>query len=128
MILKFLSVFLGGGMGALLRYAVSVSAKKVFMIPVIGTFIVNIAGCFAIGFLFGLTLHKIDALPHTVKLFITVGILGGLTTFSTLTVEVFELIKSGKIFYGLFYMLISCLIGLLFTFGGYWTYIKGINS
>ena len=63
-----------------------------------------------------------------VKLFITVGILGGLTTFSTLNVEVFELIKSGKIFYGLFYMLISCLIGLLCTFGGYWTYIKGINS
>lgn len=126
--LKFLSVFLGGGMGALLRYAVSVSAKKIFIIPIIGTFIVNIAGCIAIGFLFGLTLHKIDALPQTMKLFITVGILGGLTTFSTLNIEVFELIKTGKILYGILYMVLSCLVGLLCTYSGYLVYTKGINS
>lgn len=125
MFLKFLSVFIGGGIGALLRFCVSVIAKKYFISPLLGTLFVNIAGCFFIGYIFGLTLNKVDIMPQTLKLFLSVGILGGLTTFSTLNIEVFELIKNGKIFSGLIYMILSCIIGLSFTYLGY--YLSNIN-
>lgn len=119
MLLKFLFVFIGGGVGSLLRYLVSIFAKKFFLYPLFGTLMVNIAGCFIIGFIFSLILNKTDALSETIRIFAVIGILGGLTTFSTLNIEVFDLIKSGKILYGLLYMLCSCLFGLIFTFLGY---------
>ena len=58
-------------------------------------------------------------LSNEVKLFITAGFLGGLTTFSTFNNETFCLLKDGKIFLGTGYMVLSCLIGLGFTYLGY---------
>lgn len=128
MFLKFLFVFIGGGIGALLRYFVSLCAKKYFLIPLLGTFTVNIIGCFLIGFVCSFLLNKTDFLSETIRLFAVVGILGGLTTFSTFNIEVFDLIKSGRIFFGLIYMISSCLIGLLFTFLGYFISSKVFYS
>ncbi len=120
MFLKLLSVFMGGGIGSILRYLVSFLSKKLFLTPIIGTFTVNIIGCFFIGCISSLLINKTDIIPETLRLFIVVGFLGGLTTFSTLNIEVFELIRTGKIFYGLTYMILSCILGLLFTFAGYY--------
>lgn len=129
--LNILSVFIGGGIGAALRFAVSLLSKKhipgsilnpIFgsvSFSVFGTFLINILGCFLLGLVFGLTLNKIQNIPEALKLFITVGFLGGLTTFSTFNLEVFELIRAGKIFAGLFYMILSCVIGIIATFVGY---------
>ena len=84
MITQCLSIFIGGGLGSILRYLVTLLAKKTLMYPLIGTFFVNIVGCFIIGFVFALTINKINNFPHILRLFITAGFLGGLTTFSTL--------------------------------------------
>lgn len=119
MLFNVISVFIGGGIGATLRFFASVTAKKFFINPIFATFFVNIIGCFLIGYIFSYTLNKTDIINPTLKLFITVGILGGLTTFSTFNLEVFELIKSGKMLYGFIYMIISCIIGLSFTYLGY---------
>lgn len=124
MIMKCLSIFIGGGLGSILRYLVTLFAKKTLMFPLIGTFFVNIIGCFIIGFVFALTVNKINNFPHILRLFITTGFLGGLTTFSTLNLEVFELIKNGKILYGILYFTLSCSIGLLSTYLGYILYSK----
>ena len=83
-----------------------------------GTFVANLLGCFLIGYVLGLTMEKIN-LPTEVKLFITVGFLGGLTTFSTFNNETFCLLKEGKFLLGTSYMALSCLLGLAFTLLGY---------
>lgn len=117
--MHILSIFLGGGIGAVLRYICSVLSKKYFASAIFGTFFVNILGCFLLGYVFGLTLNKIDELPQALKLFLTVGFLGGLTTFSTFNLEIFEMMRAGKIFNGFLYMFLSLGTGLLFTYLGY---------
>ena len=94
------------------------------MLAFVGTLFANIFGCFIIGFLFALTTDKIGNSTQLLKPFIITGFLGGLTTFSTLNLEVFEFFKNGKFIYGLLYLFISCLLGLLFTFTGYIFYTK----
>lgn len=116
--LNILSVFLGGATGSVLRYLISLLSKKYFLTPVIGTFFVNIIGCFIIGLVFGLVL-KSNVFPNFVRLFIISGFLGGLTTFSSFNLEIFELIKEGKIFLSLAYLLLSLIFGLLSTYLGF---------
>lgn len=116
--LNILSVFLGGAIGSILRYLISLLSKKYFLTPVIGTFFVNIIGCFIIGLVFGLVL-KSNVFPNFVRLFIISGFLGGLTTFSSFNLEIFELIKEGKIFLSLAYLLLSLIFGLLSTYLGF---------
>ena len=124
MLYKIISVLTGGALGALLRYLTTILANKIFSVPLIGTFVVNILGCFMIGWLFGLSLNKAQVSPVELKLFLTVGFLGGLTTFSTFNLEVFELLKTGKVFWAFLYMFLSCAIGLSAVFLGYYLYLK----
>ena len=120
MMINILSIFIGSGIGAVLRYLITIVCRNMFSLPIIGTLSANLIGCFLIGYVFGFILNKSDAIPQSLRLFLTVGFLGGLTTFSTFSFEIFELIKNGKIFIGLLYMLGSCLIALLLTFAGYY--------
>lgn len=119
MLFKLLSVFIGGGIGASLRYLATIVSNKIFATSIFGTLFVNIAGCFFIGCIFGVAYAKSNLFSDVAKTFLTVGILGGLTTFSTFNLEVFELIKTGKVLLGISYMLGSCLLGLLFAYLGY---------
>ena len=117
--MNLISIFIGGGLGALLRYSVTIICRNIFLLPFVGTLIVNLIGCFLIGCLFGFLINKPNIIPITLRLFLSVGFLGGLTTFSTLDFEVFELIKDGKILVGGLYFIGSCLAGLILTFVGY---------
>lgn len=118
MLFKILSVFLGGGLGATLRFITTEYSKKIFGLTFIGTFIVNIFGCLLIGYVAGIVMNKV-VIPDNMKLFITMGFIGGLTTFSTFNIEVFNFLKSGKIVQGIGYMLVSIIIGLCVTAFGY---------
>ena len=124
MFLKLVSVFVGGGIGATLRFLVTILSNKVFATSILGTLFVNIAGCFFIGCMLGITTNKPNMFSDVLKTFLTVGILGGLTTFSTFNIEIFELIKTGKIFLGISYMIFSCLLGLLCAYFGYLICLK----
>ena len=124
MFLKLVSVFVGGGIGATLRFLVTILSNKVFATSILGTLFVNIAGCFFIGCMLGITTNKPNMFSDVLKTFLTVGILGGLTTFSTVNIEIFELIKTGKIFLGISYMIFSCLLGLLCAYFGYLICLK----
>lgn len=124
MMIQILSVFIGGGLGAVLRYLMTVLCRNLFSLPILGTVSVNLIGCLLMGYVFGIILNKSEILTQSMRLFITVGFLGGLTTFSTFNFEIFELFKNGKITIGLLYMTGSCLTGLLLTFAGYYLAIK----
>lgn len=119
MIYNIIAIFIGGGFGAVLRYIISYLSKVLFQMPILGTLSVNLIGCFLIGLVFGLTLDKIQTISPSFRLLITVGFLGGLTTFSTFSLESFELIKSGKITIALLYITSSCILGLLLVSLGY---------
>lgn len=98
-ILSYLSVFLGGGLGASLRFTIFSSLKHLFpnLIFPLSTLTVNVLG----SFLIGAFAHYFDSNPQFSysKIFWITGCLGALTTFSTFAFELFHLIKTQKWFY-----------------------------
>ena len=124
--LNFLAVFIGGGIGSVLRYGLTLGATRFFSLPLWGTFTANMIGCLLIGFVGGIINNSISPLSTSVRLFITVGLLGGLTTFSTLNLEALELLRLGKVSWAVGYLLITAITGLLLAALGYFisTYIS----
>lgn len=107
--LKLLAIFTGGGIGAVLRFLVGFLCKNHNWTLPIATFSVNIVGSFIIGFVLTYNIVKTDFSP-TVKLFLTVGFCGGLTTFSTFSAECLDYLASGKVTEFLLYTLLSVTI------------------
>ena len=94
-----LAVVVGGALGALARYGM-VSWQLVHWEfgssgpNVLGTFVVNVVGALALGLVVGLTAVRWQLDP-ALRMGLTVGVLGGFTTFSTLTYEVVDQAESG---------------------------------
>ncbi|MCE7006795.1 CrcB family protein [Kibdelosporangium philippinense] len=89
-----LAVSLGGGLGALARYAVSLAIPSIW-----GTFGVNALGCLLIGILMGLQTEPTRPGHRLTRPFLGVGVLGGFTTFSTYTVQGLELTFGPAVLY-----------------------------
>lgn len=114
----FLLVFVGGGIGSMARYAMATVVQRSFPGPFpIGTFLVNLAGCFAIGFFGALGLERSAISPET-RTFIMVGILGGFTTFSSFTWESLGLLDVKDLLRASLYVGGSVFCGLVGTFIG----------
>ena len=109
--IPFLAAASGGALGSVLRYSVSLIPFK-GNFPV-ATLIANLLGALLIGFIAGFTDSKTSG--KNIVLFFKTGMCGGFTTFSTFSLESFELLKSGKMFLGTAYILLSvagCLLGV----------------
>ena len=100
--MNFLWVALGGAIGAVLRYTISLIPTKTSF-PVL-TLITNIIGAIAIGFIAGITLKKKDVSQNMV-LFTKTGICGGFTTFSTFSLEAFQMFEKHQYLSGAIYVL-----------------------
>lgn len=95
--MKYVLIGIGGAIGAAGRYMLQglVYQFTGAFFPY-GTLVVNVFGCFLIGLVMGLTEDRflIDA---QLRLFITVGILGGFTTFSSFGYETFAMLRDGEV-------------------------------
>ncbi len=102
------AVAFGGAVGALSRYAISVFIISPWPIA---TLLVNIIGSFILGILTGYAFKK--KIAGWLKAVIGTGFCGGLTTMSTFSKEVVQLLTNGHIFQSIIYMVISLVGGLL---------------
>lgn len=95
--IKLVAVALGGSAGAVLRYTLSEWAQRRVQgnFPA-GTLLVNVLGCLVIGALMSLVQARQEALSANMRLFLSVGLLGSLTTFSTFGYQTFELAEAGE--------------------------------
>ena len=91
-----LAVAFGGALGSVTRYLVGIGSGKLFGINFPwGTLIINITGSFLIGLFVGMFATRWN-LPQAVRVFLTVGVCGGYTTFSTFSLDAFYLMERGK--------------------------------
>jgi CrcB protein len=116
--IKVLLVALGGAMGALLRYAMSgFTSRYLDGVFPCGTLMVNLVGCFVIGFLW--QLFEMVVVSPNVRTFILIGILGAFTTFSTYGLESFNLIREGEFGFAVLNVLMSNVVGIMLVFCGF---------
>ena len=112
MTINIICVGCGGFLGAISRYIISIYTSKQFLFKIpLGTLIVNVLGGFLIG-LMELTI-KNNFISPQLKLFLTTGIMGGLTTFSTFSYETIVLIKEGNILLAILNILLNLILSLL---------------
>ena len=105
-------VFTGSGIGGVARFAVQswVARMDQFVFP-LGTFIVNIAGCFLIGLFYALG-ERGNLLTPEGRIALTTGFCGGFTTFSTFAFENMNLLRTGDYLYLGLYISLSILLGI----------------
>ena len=110
-------VFTGSGIGGVARFAVQnwVARMDQFVFP-LGTFIVNIAGCFLIGLFYALG-ERGNLLTPEWRIALTTGFCGGFTTFSAYSLQAFRMLEEGRWQSALTYWILSPALGLLATAG-----------
>ena len=119
---NLLLVGMGGSLGAMLRFGISTMMKA--WLPGYmgaGTLIVNVVGSLAIGYVLGAP-HDSKSVAESTRLFVVVGVLGGLTTFSSLAYETFFIANNpgGGIAISLGHMTANVMLGLAAVwFGAY---------
>lgn len=111
--LEIVLVGFGGFLGAAVRYLISIYLNRFESLP-IGTLLLNVGGSFLIGFIFGLHLDRMW------MFFLVSGLLGALTTFSTLYKECFELWMAGKKKVAVIYIGFTFVGSLLAALFGYY--------
>ncbi|WP_252275158.1 fluoride efflux transporter CrcB [Pseudomonas subflava] len=112
------AVALGGMLGTLVRYASGSWVTSHFPQHFYGaTLAVNLVGCLLIGYLYGLFLMRPEV-PEALRAGLMVGFLGGLTTFSSFSLDTLRLLENGQAPMAIGYVAASVLGGLLATWAG----------
>lgn len=109
----------GSFIGGILRYLVSKYVQNSLIVAFpYGTLVVNITGCLLIGLIYGLS-ERGNIISSDWKIFLTVGICGGFTTFSTFANESLFLLKEGNIIQFALYAGLSVFLGVAAAGLGY---------
>ena len=119
---KLFFVFVGGGIGSVLRYATN-SILSVYVIGQLGTVLVNVIGSFVFGILVSIGEDRSEYF----NLFLLTGLLGGFTTFSQFSYDVVTLQNNGSL-YSIIYILSSVLLSISMALLGIYIANRFINS
>ncbi|HDR9497150.1 fluoride efflux transporter CrcB [Burkholderia cepacia] len=120
MIYSIVSIFIGAGLGALLRWLLSLGLNAVFPTIPLGTLAANLLGGYLIGFAVALFAAK-ASLPPEWRLFVITGFMGGLTTFSTFSAEVVALLSQDRPGWAMIEIAVHLAGSLSMTALGMWT-------
>lgn len=113
--INLVAIAAGGAIGALLRHGVNhISAGASFPW---GTMVINVSGSLAMGLLIGMSALILDV-PAALRAFLTVGLLGAFTTFSTFSMDAVLLLEKGRFLEGMFYIMGSVGLSLLAMVAG----------
>ena len=109
---NYIAVAVGGAIGCCARYGVTQLVQLVYgrQFP-LATLVINVVGCFLMGFLFFETLERVTISP-VMRTAILTGGLGGFTTFSTFAMESLLLMEDGEKATALWYLALSVILGL----------------
>jgi CrcB protein len=109
---RFMSVFIGGGLGASLRYWLSGLVPQYLgsAFPY-GTLAVNAIGCFVLGILMTSIGDRL-IIHSNLRVFLTIGLIGGFTTFSTFSYETIALLRDGEMLRAGLYVGASVMLSL----------------
>lgn len=119
MVKSLIAIAIGGSAGSVLRWLLSVRLNALFPSLPPGTLTVNLAGGFIIGAAMAFFLRNPELDPAW-KLLIVTGFCGGLTTFSTFSLEIVTLMQSGNYLWAMTSVLTHVIGSLLMTFAGFW--------
>jgi CrcB protein len=120
LIYSILSIFVGAGLGALLRWMLSLGLNAIFPTVPLGTLASNLIGAYLIGVAVVFFTAR-AGLPPEWRLFVTTGFMGGLTTFSTFSVEVVTLIAQSQFGWALVVAVLHLMGSFVMTGLGMWT-------
>lgn len=110
-------VFIGGGLGSVARYLLSLKLNNMENAIPYGTLLANVLGSLIIGIIFGLV-TKTGTISENQTLLLATGFCGGFTTFSTFAYENHLYLKNGDYFSFLPYIIISFVLGIAAVFLG----------
>jgi CrcB protein len=113
----YITVFFGAGIGGLLRLAVNRAGILLHLSFPWSTLFVNVSGSLAIGLIAGWFALRGQAW-QSLRLFLTTGVLGGYTTFSTFALDTAQLWERGQIWGSAFYIAGSVLLSIVGVFLG----------
>ena len=121
--MAYFYVFIGGGLGAVCRYSVTTAVGMLLggMFPW-GTLIVNLVGSLLMGVVLGALLplaKSLQLLPESLRLLLTVGFLGGFTTFSSFSMETLTLLRGDSFFLAAINIVASIVLGLAAAYLGW---------
>lgn len=116
---NLLLIGLGGAVGTLLRYGVTVTVSHALPRFPYGTLTVNVVGCLLIGLL-GRLFTDNAAVPEAWRLAIIFGVLGGFTTFSSFGYDTLKLMQDGRATTAIINVVLSNGLGLAAVVLGYW--------
>ena len=116
---SYLLIALFGAFGTVARFSVVQITPKIFQSTFpIGTLVVNLLGCFLIGLVSGILDKKFISIDENFKNYITIGFLGGFTTFSSFSQDFFNLVNNSNYLLAFIYIFISVFFGLLMFYLG----------
>lgn len=114
-----LVVFLGAGVGGALRHGVNRLVPLLIATPFpAATLLVNVTGSLVMGLLTGWFTFRGEQTGQDLRLFLTTGILGGFTTFSTFSLDTALLWERGQMLHAAGYVLVSVIVSLMAVFAG----------
>ena len=114
----YLLVALFGAAGSVLRYSLYLITPRFFYLNFpISTVLVNLLGSFFIGVC--ISLFDKSIITENIRIYITIGLLGGFTTFSTFSMDLFNLLNKSLYVEMISYLVLSVFGGVFLFFAGY---------